>query len=418
VSADPIVAIVDPLSTGKYLAPEFGRRGWRSVAVLSRATLPTFFTAGLKADDFLCVLGPDRDLEPIVDQLRAKRVSAVVPGTETGVELADLLAERLDLVGNGTALSAHRRDKVLMMRALDNKGIRTAQTEAFRDADALIAWADARRIWPLVVKPRRSAGTDSVYFCEDHAAARAAVAHIVGTTSRLGEPNDSVCAQQLLTGDQYFVNTVSVDGRHALCEIWRDRKRPAPGRSMIYDIEELVPWGSSVLVQLVAYVHDVLSALHVTHGPAHTEVMWTADGPVLVELNARMQGSIILEPVTAALGHNHVMRTVDAITDLPAFLSTVDMPYVARRYLRAVSLIAPIDGVVSNGDLLSAAQLPSFAGVMGDVRTGRSVQRTVDLYTSPGCVYLLAETPQEIERDTARIRELERDGLYAAVTLG
>ncbi|TDB82239.1 ATP-grasp domain-containing protein [Micromonospora sp. KC721] len=407
------VAIVDPVSGGKFLASEFARRGWSAVAVLSRPTLPEFYTAQLCPDDFLDVIQADGDVDEVLARLAAYQVRAVLPGAETGVALADELAERLCLVGNGTALSAHRRDKYLMMDVLAAKGIPVPESGSFDTAADLVAWTEAGPGWPVVIKPRRSCGTDSVYFCQDAERARAAVAAIVGQINVIGELNDSVCVQRLVTGDQYFVNTISRAGRHSVCEIWQDRKRALPGRSLVYDIEELVPYGVGPTRELVSYVKSVLDALALTEGPAHTEVMWTAEGPMLIELNARVQGSIITEPVTAALGHNHVTRTVDAVTDPDSFLATVDEPYHAARRLRAVSLIAPDDGQIGDPSLLCTELIPTFAGVMGDVRAGRPVQRTVDLFSSPGCVYLLADTDEEIERDTARIRAIERDGLYA-----
>lgn len=407
------VAIVDPMSGGKFLAAEFARRGWSAVAVLSRPTLPEYYTSGLRPDDFLEVIRADGDVAEVLARLAPHRVRAVLPGAETGVALADALAERLGLAGNGTALSPHRRDKYLMMDTLAAKGVPVPDSAGFDTAADLVAWVEAGPGWPVVIKPRRSCGTDSVYFCHDAARAEAAVAAIIGQINVVGERNESVCVQRLITGDQYFVNTISRAGRHSVCEIWQDRKRPLPGRSQVYDIEELVPYGVGPTRALVSYVKSVLDALHLTEGPAHTEVMWTAEGPMLIELNPRLQGSIITEPVTAALGHNHVSRTVDAVTDPDAFLATVDEPYHASRRLRAVSLIAPDDGRIGDPTLLRTELIPSLAGVMGDLPAGLPVRRTVDLFSSPGCVYLLADTQEEIERDTARIRAIERDGLYA-----
>lgn len=46
------------------------------------------------------------------------------------------------------------------------------------------------------------------------------------------------------------------------------------------------------------------------------------------------------------------------------------------------------------------------------LRPGSPVRRTVDLFTSPGHVYLISEDPGDLDRDYGRIRELEADGLY------
>ena len=40
---------------------------------------------------------------------------------------------------------------------------------------------------------------------------------------------------------------------------------------------------------LIPYVQGVLDALQIKNGPTHGEVMMTADGPCLVEMNCRGQ---------------------------------------------------------------------------------------------------------------------------------
>lgn len=77
--------------------------------------------------------------------------------------------------------------------------------------------------------------------------------------------------------------------------------------------------------------------------------------------------------------------------------SCVKMSGACRaRYLSRVHTgYAPVTGVVS-------------------LRPGTPVQQTVDLFSTPGYVYLSAAAIEDIERDHRRIRELERSGLYKA----
>ena len=410
---DRAVAIVDPMSTGAYLPGEFRSQGWAPVAVLSSSRLPDVLTRTFRPDDFVAIVDEDGDVDATVKQLRGHPVQAVIAGAEPGVELADALAERLGLPGNDGGNSRCRRDKVEMAETVLAHGLRAPRTAAFDNAADIIAWADALGIWPLVVKPRRSAGSDGVFFCADPDSVQAAAHSLIGRTSRLGEVNDSVCVQELVSGQQYFVNTVSREGRHYVGEIWTDVRRPVPGHSLAYDHCDLLPVDGEQQRELVARVREVLDALGVRWGPAHTEFVWTDSGPVLLEVGARMEGTIKPECVQAALGYSHVTRTVDLITDPEGFDRACAEPYRLRRFLRQVCLIAPYDGVIADASLLSTTHVPSLAGVVGQVHTGRRVAKTIDMFTLPATVYLLARTHDELVRDTERVRALEANGLYA-----
>lgn len=408
----PTVAIVDPVSTGAHLAPEFARRGWRAVAVLSSGKIPDAYVKGFKRGDFTDVITHTGDVEETLAQLAVLRPQFVLAGAEHGVELADQLAERLGLPGNGTALSACRRDKFAMVERIRESGLPTAASIISRNAQEIVDWADQGQVWPLVVKPVASAGSDGVAFCADAAQVKTAFAAVHGTVNQLGGFNDQVMAQERLIGQQYFVNSVSRAGRHYISEIWKDVRVPV-GEGQVYDREELLAGDGELQRTIVSYVEQVLDALGIVHGPAHTEIMLTENGPVLIESGARLQGAVTPAPHAAATGTSQVALTVDACTDPDAFDRLPGTVYQLHQQLRVVSLIAPHDGALADGQAL--AELNSLATLSASVRSldaGTPVRRTVDLFSSPDHLYLLHAELDAVERDYARIRQLEQDGLY------
>jgi biotin carboxylase len=408
-----VAAIVDPYSTGAHLQAEFAARGWPSVAVLSTPDSPRAWGGLQHADRYLEVItGPDAG--QIVAALRRYPVSAAIPGAETGVPLADELAERLGLPGNGTARSASRRDKEAMAEALVRHGVRAPQTIAAADQESMVGWADERNLWPIVVKPPGSAGSDGVTYCATPAQARAAFGRLYRRSHRRGGRNDVVLAQELLAGQQFFVNTVSVNGDHYVAEIWEDTRRPVTG-GVAYDLEKLVMPGGEPQEALARYVSQVLDALGIAWGPAHSEVMLTSSGPVLIETGARMQGALLPDSVRAATGCNHVTLTVDCYTDPGRLAALIGRPYPVRRQLWVAALIAPYDGhLAADGAVAELRGLPTLHDVIGDLSPGRAVSRTVDLNTAPAGLYLIADDAAELRRDYARIRHLEANGLYVS----
>lgn len=407
-----VVAIVDPISTGVYLAEEFAARGWRSIAVLSTPEFPDALNSNLRPDDFDEVIVYDGNLEKTAERLQSHGVEAVVPGAEIGVELADSLSDALGCPGNGMSLSAARRDKYAMVEAVRRAGLRTARSFETDDVEQLVAWASQSGLTSVVVKPVASAGCDSVSFCHDEQAIREAFALVQGSVSSLGLYNATALAQELLVGEQYFVNSISRGGRHFINEIWSDR-RHFVGTRKIFDYDDLLPPSGELQDALAEYTKSVLSALGISNGPAHTELMLTEAGPVLIETGARMQGAILPSAHVTATGHSQVSLTVESVVSPDDFDKWLDQQYSLRNYLRVIWLIAPLDGEVSGGpafDELSG--LPSVIGVSSGLYPGAQVTRTVDLWSTPGYIYLSAPTIDEVERDHRRIRELERSGLF------
>lgn len=410
-----VVAIVDPYSTGAYLQAEFAARGWASVAVLSTPDIPRMFGPVPHADRFLDVItGPDA--AQVVAALRRFPLGAAIPGCETGVPLADELAEQMGLPGNGTAGSASRRDKLAMARALVSHGVRAPQTIVAADPDSVVRWADERDLWPIVLKPPGSSASDGVTFCAAPAEARAAFDRLYRRSHRFGGRNDVVLAQELLVGQQFMVNTVSVNGDHYVSEIWEDTRRPV-GDGVAYQLEKLMTPGGEPQEAVARYVSQVLDALGIAWGPAHSELMLTGSGPVLIETGARLQGSFLLDSVREATGHNHVTLAVDCYTDPGRLAALIGQPYPVRRQLWVVALIAPYDGhLATDGAVAELHSLPTLHDVIGDLSPGRPVSRTVDLLSAPAGLYLIADDAADLHRDYARVRHLEANGLYVAGT--
>ncbi|WP_255955387.1 ATP-grasp domain-containing protein [Streptomyces odontomachi] len=408
----PVAVVVDPFGSGSHLAPRFHRDGWQTVAVLTSTDLSPSMMASLDPDKYLKVIGPGVTAPEVYAELSDLPVAAVLPGTETGVEFADELGAAFGTAGNPAELRACRRDKAAMGERLHEVGVPAAEQFATADLDELLRWTEKHDRWPVIVKPRRSAASDGVSRCQDSDDVRAAFHRIVGRRSWLGATNDSVLAQEFLSGQQYLVNSVSVHGHHYIGEIWQfDSVYDGPHQ--IYDRQWLLAPHGTVQDQIVQYVRQVLSALQIRYGAAHTEVMLTERGPRLIETAARTTGFIQQDALNAAVGHHHISLTVDAYV-APHRILERPPRYTPRKSLGIVALRSPVDGQIPDSPALQRLlSLPTFAGIMGGtLEPGRTVSRTRDLPSSPGLVYLLADSADELRQAGDTIREIEATGLY------
>ncbi|HWM54946.1 MAG TPA: ATP-grasp domain-containing protein [Solirubrobacterales bacterium] len=403
--------VVDAYSTGAKLAPRFAEAGISAVHVQSDPGMPGFYLASFRPEHFVENVVHEGDLEATAARVAAHDPDFVVVGSEPGVLLSDALSERLGLPSNGSVGSRARRDKHAMAEALRAAGLRAVEELKTGDPAEAAAWARERDEWPVVVKPLDSAGTDGVTLCEDPPAVEAAFAAILGRPNALQGANEELLVQEMLRGTQFFVNSVSWEGRHRVSEVWQDNKRRIAG-NLVYDYEELHPRHGEQQDAVVDYVEDALDALGIRFGPAHTEVMLTDTGPVLVESGARPHGST-RDDVIDRCTPSHAAITAEAYVDPGSVARHAGKPYELKAANYCVMLISQHEGRIVGADGLRRIEaLPTFAGSIAMLGPGDELKRTIDLFSCPGMIYLVDPDRERLKADYDQLRELEAEGLY------
>src|SRR3972149_5872796 len=108
---------------------------------------------------------PEEAAETVLREIRSK-LDAVLAVDDAGVELAALVAERLDFPGNPVAAVRRVRDKLEFRRLLQDHDFRCPGFHHLPDGDAPLRHAPALK-FPLVVKARRLSGSRGVIRVDD-----------------------------------------------------------------------------------------------------------------------------------------------------------------------------------------------------------------------------------------------------------
>ncbi|HZB47586.1 MAG TPA: ATP-grasp domain-containing protein [Mycobacteriales bacterium] len=399
--------VVDPYSAAREYGPAFRARGVPTVAVLSTpAPLPAF-AAAWHPEDFDRTVCFDGDLDRLAARLAAERPVCVVPGIESGVELAEALGERLRPgEGNTPGSTAARRDKWRMAQAVRAAGVPALRQVCTDDPAQVADWlaetglAGAR----LVVKPPKSGGTEDVHVVAAGADWRPYFDRLLGAPNRFGARNAAVLVQEFAAGTEYVVDTYSVAGRLGIAQVCRYAKRACGDRLGIYQSTEVVPPDHPHVPVLADYVRRVADAVGLRNGCGHAEVMLTPDGPRLVEIAARLAGNPLPLTCRLATGDSQVDRTLRHRLD-----GTFTPDYRLERHARIVCLSAARAGRLENAELLAAAAgLGTAQAVHLPHHTGEVVPATTDLFTSLGWVVLADPDQTAVAADHDRLRELER----------
>merc|ERR1712151_1455242 len=217
-----------------------------------------------------------------------RELVGVIVGGETGVILADELSEAFGLRTNGTECKG-RRNKSEQQKLVKAAGLR-ATREASGTILASVQEFLRTEPMPCIVKPTESCGSDGVKKCKSISEAEDHFELLMRSQKKAGAQNGAVICQEFLAGQEYVVDHVSRDGVHKTVMVWVYDKRPTNGGEFVY--YNMLPVESSdpTAQKLIEYTRGVLDALKLNNGPTHGEVMMTADGPCLVEMNCRSHG--------------------------------------------------------------------------------------------------------------------------------
>ena len=241
---------------------------------------------------------------------------------------------------------------------------------------------------------------DGVFICMDDTEAKEAFKNILSSPKSLfGKKNVEVLVQSYLHGTEYIVNTVSCNGFHYVTDIWEYKKRLINGKP-IYDRELLLSSNGSIQSMLIPYVFNVLDALDIKYGAAHHEVMLTKDGPVLVEVGARVGGNVVPQLHSEILHHNQAELSIYSYLSPKLFKEYTSKPYTIKKNMMHILMSTDSAGTIEEIPLANQVkELQSYKYLLLAVKKGDCLVPTYDLLSKPGDLWLAHKSLKTIERD-------------------
>ncbi|MEU8175755.1 ATP-grasp domain-containing protein [Microbispora hainanensis] len=323
--------------------------------------------------------------------------------TEPGLLPAARLRDELGLPGASARTTGLLRDKRRMRALLDGRrGMAVAWAAGTGPGD--VERFAARHGYPCVVKPVDGAGSAAVTRVDGPADAAEA--------ARLAGPEFIV--EEFLDGPEVSVESLSFGGEHVIVAV--------TGKGLTAGFVEIshvvpAPLPPGDLERVGDLVRTFLDLAGLQDGPAHTEVVLTAEGPKLVESHDRVGGDRINDLVRLAYG-------VDMVEAAVAWFAhgerRVTAPEKAARGAAVTFLTAPLSrgrGLVTAVDGVEEARAEARL-VKVRVGPGDTVTAVRDSHDRLG--YVLADGPtgpDALARSRAlaariefTVKELPQDG--------
>lgn len=378
---------------------------------------------------------------------------------------------RPNILGSDPATSLFRRNKYLTQRCLAHFGlhhIRSVTAATYEEAEERIMQKRLR--FPVVCKPCCGEGSVLVSVCLTLEMVKTPFLLMNQQDLSRFYNNSKFVIEEYIEGEEYVVNTVSLNGSTIATDVWRSVKVPKTTEShrmtlingnrmhkplvmettsLVYDSLVLESQPLSWPVKdVIDYTIACVNAVGLRNGTAHCEVRldskYNPPRPVLIELNPRCQGNIprsaplicysqmslmcYMLAMTTIMHHQLLDRSATPFPLLPPFslveiADPLNVPWPitpvyyrtagsSSRLRKVVFFNSPITGVINLRVLKSLETLPtfiSFSRMDLSIFHRCAIPRvsiTYDLFTCPGGV-VLEGTAEEVQEDTVYIRKLE-----------
>ena len=422
------IAVVDCASSGQMYVDDIIGMGCRPLAIYnyfdeehapgwSANVRSVKKSLGDKAD--IIQLTKDFSLDDFVKQLKKYEIICVVPGSETGVRFTDILNKALGLRGNDPETTYLRCTKAGMYEALGRAGIRRIESEVVTSAEQIRKFWTDNGLKKAVMKYSESGGTVGLKICDSLEACIEHFEHMQAEYNCYGWSGSPIMIQEYIGGTEYIVNSISVNGKHKITDIWRYEKIVQDDGVLVYDtcilVDRLVPG----MQKLLQYTYKVLDAVEMKNGFSHNEFKVDEKGPVLIEVNARvMGGNLTREYLNEIFGSHMTDITLKALLEPTFFDNFLMTSYLPRKSAMFKFSIVPHDVKADLGPFFELVKhLDSYREIVYFGETGvHEYPRTIDLETSPFFIRLINEDYGKLKRDYELLRLMEEryfDMLFA-----
>ncbi|MFG2717348.1 ATP-grasp domain-containing protein [Streptomyces sp. NPDC048416] len=335
---------------------------WTARPDVELAVAESATAAYLRLADRQIPLSPDRPADEMYEACRAALAAAPGPKGVTGfldstLPVVARLAEEFGLPGCSPDTLKSLTDKAWARERFAESGVPGPR---FRTLPAALPAADrgeavAGLAHPLILKPVDSSAGRGVVRAGGPAELDAA-----WETAARFTKTGTLLAEEELIGEEISVETVTVAGRTVVLacteklstrgEVFVELGQASPAR---------LPASLDAEVRAVAAA--ALKAVGFDHGIAHTEMILTAEGPRIIEVNPRPAGDCILDLIRLTTGVDVYDIAADLALGVPVDLDALErMSFTGGAAIRFLTgepgVVRRVEGVAEAAARLDPAR--------------------------------------------------------------
>lgn len=227
------------------------------------------------------------DTKEYVDfAIREKIDGVMTVSAEALVRKISAIANAMGLPGISEEMAFIVTDKSAMRRVLHEKGIpspRFISASTLDEAEKSIAQLSM----PLVIKPVDQAGSRGVFKITEKSELR----HYFQISKNISK-SGKVIVEEYIEGIHSTIDSITVKGKTHILGI-SDKINILTPNIIIMDVAFPPAYSADMMRRVGKLVCDMFEKIGFSYGHSHTEVVVTADGPVVIEFAARSGGGLL-----------------------------------------------------------------------------------------------------------------------------
>ena len=415
------IIVVDCISTGKNFVEDIINRGHNPILLDLKVAdtekgrdFTEFVIENYKTinHDYEMIYEMDT-YEETLEMVKEYDPLLIVAGYERGVPLATKLSEDLGLLGNSVENLEAMTDKAKMQERIAEYGLRSLKGKVVNNVKEAIAFYDNEGLEEVVIKPNYGAGSTNIRFCSNRDEMIGEVTNIFDTINPYENMVDKLLIQEKVNGDEYVVSTVSHEGIPRVTLVWKYNNVKSSKGARVYDTCETVNELSLGEAEIVEYAYDVAKALGVEYGSASGKYIVDKDGPVLIEVNCCPSGgNMSAEFLDRISGQHETDSILDSYLKPERFYEELKKKYELYAYGTLKFFIVPNNMIARSTPMVSiSSRLKAYYSTsLNTINLGGVFyQKTEDVNSSGGVVFLVHEDFYELENNLNFLKAVERN---------
>ncbi|MBT2606023.1 ATP-grasp domain-containing protein [Bacillus sp. ISL-53] len=235
-------------------------------------------------------------------QENVEKIAGILTTSDFYLETVAELVEEFKLRGNKRHSIRICRNKATFRKKLSEKNILQPRFNILRSVNYLKILRSSIQT-PCVVKPAEGSGSNDVRLCSSWEEIEYMTNKILKNklNARGQEIQNTVLIEEFIEGPEYSVEMFSWEG-HSIC-VGITEKR-LTGFPYFVESGHIFPSSlpENVKLEIEQTVKRALQAVGFQFGASHSEIKWTPEGCVIIEINARLAGGMIPELIRYSTG--------------------------------------------------------------------------------------------------------------------
>ncbi|MGS0973714.1 MAG: ATP-grasp domain-containing protein [Candidatus Izemoplasmataceae bacterium] len=233
---------------------------------------------------------------------KLSRIDAIVCFSEHEEIAVYNAAKELGLKTSSIEAIKMTRNKRLMRDKLVEKGLRSVNYMCGRGTELLDAFIENYG-FPLIIKPVDDTGSRNIFSAES-------IKDYDQACAMLTKNKREFIIEEYIFGHEISVEAFTINGKHKILTITDKITTGAPyfielGHTLPSLIDE------KKREEVNKMTKEFLTIINHTHGPSHTEMKITREGPVIIESHVRPGGDCIVDLMEIAFGYDVYRETID-----------------------------------------------------------------------------------------------------------